>query len=162
MAKSVFYSFHYDRDHWRVNMIRQIGALQGQVEKGAQEWEDVKRSGDAAVEKWIHDQMKYKEAVVVLIGPETADRKWVRYEIQKAWRDKRPLVGIYIHGLKDSDQKTAVRGKNPFELFEFSDSPRTFADYVPVYDPSGSDSKEVYSNIANNLSTWVASAYKQP
>lgn len=27
MAKSVFYSFHYDRDAWRVQQIIQMGAL---------------------------------------------------------------------------------------------------------------------------------------
>ena len=51
---------------------------------------------------------------MVLVGSETASRKWVDYEIRKAWDDKRPLVGIRIHGLKGLDQKTASRGANPF------------------------------------------------
>lgn len=162
MAKSVFYSFHYDVDYWRVNMIRNMGALQGQVEKGAQAWETVKRSGDAAVEKWIHEQMLYKEAVVVLIGSETSTRPWVKYEIRKAWLDKRPLVGIYIHGLSDQGGETAPKGKNPFELFSFKDALGTFADYVPVFEPEGADSKAVYADIQQNLNSWVTSAYERP
>ena len=51
MAKSVFYSFHYDRDAWRVQQIIQMGALEGQPILKAQEWEEVKRKGDAAIKK---------------------------------------------------------------------------------------------------------------
>ena len=50
MAKSVFYSFHYDRDAWRVQQIIQMGALEGQPILNAQQWEEVKRKGDAAIE----------------------------------------------------------------------------------------------------------------
>lgn len=57
MAKSVFYSFHYDRDAWRVQQIIRMGALEGQPILNAQEWEEVKRKGDAAIKKWIADQM---------------------------------------------------------------------------------------------------------
>ncbi|MDK8178836.1 TIR domain-containing protein [Micrococcus luteus] len=63
MAKSVFYSFHYDRDAWRVQQIIQMGALEGQPILNAQQWEEVKRKGDAAIKKWIADQMAYKSAV---------------------------------------------------------------------------------------------------
>ncbi|GAA2524179.1 TIR-like protein DUF1863 [Rarobacter incanus] len=74
MAKSVFYSFHYDRDAWRVQQIIQMGALEGQPIFNAQQWEEVKRKGDAAIEKWIADQMAYKSAVVVVIGAQSASR----------------------------------------------------------------------------------------
>ena len=74
MAKSVFYSFHYDRDVHRVQLVRNIDALEGQPVLNAQDWEAVRRQGDQAIEKWIDEQMKYKKAVIVLIGAETANR----------------------------------------------------------------------------------------
>lgn len=101
MAKSVFYSFHYDRDAWRVQQIIRMGALEGQPILNAQEWEEVKRKGDAAIKKWLADQMAYKSAFVVLIGAQTANRPWVRHEIAYAWDNHKPLVGIRIHGLAD-------------------------------------------------------------
>ena len=64
MAKSVLFSFHYDRDAWRVQQIINMGTLEGQTILNAQKWEEVKRQGDAAVKKWIADQMAYKSAVV--------------------------------------------------------------------------------------------------
>ena len=48
MAKSVFYSFHYDRDVHRVQLVRNINALEGQPVLNAQEWEKVRQGGQAS------------------------------------------------------------------------------------------------------------------
>ena len=53
MAKTVFYRFHYDRDVHRVQLVRNINALEGQTLLNAQEWESVRRRGDAAIKTWI-------------------------------------------------------------------------------------------------------------
>lgn len=58
--------------------------------------------------------MAYKSAVVVLIGAQTAGRRWVKYEIEKAWNDKRKLVGVHIHGLAGTNGRTDSKGANPF------------------------------------------------
>ena len=81
---AVFYSFHYARDVNRVQLIRNIGKIDGQTLLNAQEWEAVRAQGPSAIANWIDTQMKYKTAVVVLIGNETASRPWVQYEIDKA------------------------------------------------------------------------------
>lgn len=158
MAKTVFYSFHYDNDAWRVQQIVNMGALEGQIILNAQDWEEVKLQGDAAIKKWIDDQMAYKKAVVVLIGSDTANRPWVQHEITKAWDVKRPLVGIRINGLADSSGNTDSAGADPFANVELQGG-GSVADYVPVYTPSGSTSKEVHAAIAANISSWVDGAY---
>lgn len=160
MAKSVFFSFYFDRDAWRVQQIVQMGGLEGQTILNAQEWEAVKRKGDAAIEKWIHDQMAYKSAVVVLVGAQTATRPWVQHEIAYAWDNHKPLVGISIHGLADSNGNTDSVGTNPFAKVTLKGG-GTVGDYVPLYTPSGSNSQAVYADIEKNLTTWVDSAYKR-
>ena len=67
-TRTVFYSFHYQEDAWRVQQIRQINALEGQPILNSQDWEAVKRQGDQAIMNWIDQQMAYKRAVVVLVG----------------------------------------------------------------------------------------------
>jgi hypothetical protein len=62
MAKTVFYSFDYDRDVHRVQLVRNINALEGQSPLNSQDWETVRKGGDAAIEKWIGEQMAYKKA----------------------------------------------------------------------------------------------------
>lgn len=152
MAKSVFYSFHYERDVHRVQLVRNVNALEGQPVLNSQDWEEVRRKGDQAIENWIHDQMSYKKAVIVLIGKQTASRPWVIYEIEKAWRNKKPLLGIYIHGLS-SLGKVDSMGANPFDKAEGVSG-------VPVFDPTqrdwqgNIDSKATYNNLVQNLETW--------
>ena len=91
---AVFYSFHYERDVHRVQLIRNMGSVEGQKLLNAQEWEEVGNKGDDAIRNWIDEQMKGKSAVVVLIGAQTASRPWVKYEIQRAWDLRKPLLGI--------------------------------------------------------------------
>ncbi|AEV74325.1 TIR-like domain-containing protein (DUF1863) [Mycolicibacterium rhodesiae NBB3] len=162
MAKSVFYSFHYDRDAWRVQQVINMGVVEGQTILNAQKWEEVKRQGDEAIKKWIAEQMKYKSAVVVLVGKETADRKWVRYEINYAWNNYKPLVGVRINGLANRDGYTDSEGDNPFARLTFKDGSGSIADYVPLYRPSGSTSQQVYASIRSNLTNWVDNAYARP
>ena len=84
---AVFYSFHYSRDAWRVQQVVNMGALEGQPILNSQEWESIKRQGDRDREV-DRRQNEAQGAVVVLVGSETASRRWVKYEITKAWNDK--------------------------------------------------------------------------
>ncbi|MDZ3744528.1 TIR domain-containing protein [Pseudoglutamicibacter cumminsii] len=151
---AVFYSFHYEKDNWRVQQVRNIHTIDNTGSVASQEWESVRRETDREIERWIEEQMAYKRAVVVLIGTETASRKWVQYEIERAWDLKKPLLGIRIHGLKDSNGYTAFPGQDPFKKLGYPQ--------IPVYDPSGSTSADKYAEIKNNLKTWVANGYKRP
>lgn len=68
MAKSVFYSFHYERDVNRIQLVRQINALEGQPLLNGQAWEQVRRKGTQAIKDWIQKEMLYKSAVIGLFG----------------------------------------------------------------------------------------------
>ena len=145
MAKSVFYSFHYDRYVFRVQQVRNINVLEGQPLLKAQEWESVKEQGDDAIKEWIDKQMNYKEAVIVLVGKETAGRKWINYEINRAWDMGKPLLGIRIHGLADRTGETDPKGRNPF-------NPKCG---IELFDPTvPGNSKATYNNIVKNLELW--------
>lgn len=157
MAKSTFVSFHYERDHARVQQVLNMGAIEGQKIVSGQEWETVKRRGRAAIEKWIDEQMKYKRAVVVLVGKDTASREWVQYEIKKAWNERRPLIGIRIHGLKNLNGRADVPGDNPFSRIRLDNGVR-LSRLVKLHDPTGWTSKQTYDNIRGNVQAWVDSA----
>ncbi len=155
MAKrQVFYSFHYDNDVFRVQQIRNIGALEDNKPVSANEWESVKRGGEASIKKWIDDNLRYKSCVIVLVGEETANRKWVRYEIEKAWELGKGLVGVYIHNLKDPRTGKSSKGKNPFDQFEFNDGTK-LSSVVNCYNPNPNDA---YNEIKNNLEDWIEEA----
>jgi len=152
MAKTVFYSFHYERDVHRVQLVRNINALEGQPLLNAQTWEEVRKKGRKAIEEWIHEKMAYKKAVIVLIGKETSTREWVIYEIEKAWTDRKPLLGVRIHGLS-SFGSIDKAGANPFDVAKGVKN-------IPVFDPTQTDiwgeidSKATYHKLAQNLEYW--------
>ena len=155
MAKrQVFYSFHYDNDVFRVQQIRHIGALEDNKPVSVNEWETVKSGGDLSIKKWIDDNLRYKSCLVVLIGSETANRKWVKYEIEKAWNDGKAVLGVYIHNLKCPRNGICQPGNNPFDEFSLPDG-RKLSSIVNCYNPNTSDT---YNSIANNLERWIEEA----
>lgn len=160
MARSIFASFYYDGDADRVQQVLKMGALEGDSLVTAQEWEAVKRKTSDVIRRWIHDQMLRKNAVVVLVGRETASRRWVDYEIRKAWDDGRPLVGIRIHGLKNLKGHTSQRGANPFASVALKDG-TTLDGRIDLHDPAGLDSRAIYYSISQNLDRWIGNAKKR-
>lgn len=160
MKRQVFYSFHYKNDVRRVAQIRNIGAIEDNKPVSENAWEEVRKNGDAAIKKWIDDNMKNRSCVIVLVGEETANRKWVQYEINKAWNDGKALLGIYIHNIKDpllckqGKSGESNKGDNPFDQFEFKDGTR-LSEVVKCYNPFFRDA---YNSIKNNLEDWIEEA----
>lgn len=154
MAKEpVFYSFHYDNDVFRVQQIRNMGVVEGDEPVSPNAWEQIKRRGDTAVETWIDDNMKYRRCVVVLIGSQTANRRWVKHEIKRAWELKKGLIGIYIHNLKCPRTGACAIGANPFSNWDVDG--RSMASLVSCHDPSSWDA---YGDISRGIAAWVAQA----
>ena len=110
MVRRVFYSFHYEPDNWRAAQVRNIGSIEGNRPATDNDWETVKKGGDAAIKRWIAGQMEFRSCTVVLVGSNTANRKWINHEIVKSWDDGMGVVGIHIHGLEDSGGYTSKKG----------------------------------------------------
>ena len=156
MARKVFTSFHYSPDNWRVNQVRNMGKIEGNSIVTSNKWEEVTNGGNSAIEKWIDDNMYGKSCIVVFVGENTAGRKWIKHEINKAWEDGKALVGIHIHNLKDSDGNQAEKGKNPFD--DFNTDGTSLSSIIKCYNPPFSTSTYVYSHIEDNIEDWIEEA----
>lgn len=62
------------------------------------EFEKLKREGEAAVKRWIDDQLFGTTVTVVLIGSETLNRPFVQYEIKKSIERNNGIIGVQIGG----------------------------------------------------------------
>lgn len=162
MAKTkrqVFYSFHFDKDVFRVQQIRNMGVLDGDEPASPNEWEKLQKT-DGGVKKWIDNNMNYRSCVIVLIGEDTAKRPWVDYEIRKAWNDKKGILGIYVHNLccpkktKETGVGTCKQGSNPFDNIKFTTGSK-MSSVVKCYNPKSSDA---YNDIKNNIENWIEDA----
>lgn len=148
MPRKVFYSFHFDNDNWRAAQVRNIGSVEGDKQVNGNKWEDVKNSNDQTIKDWINQQISDKSCLVVLIGEKTSERRWVKYEIDKALAMGKAVCGVYIHKLADSQGKQSLKGKIPF------------SSKIPVFDSDFATSRYVYDDIKDNISDLVERAIR--
>ncbi|TXG75896.1 hypothetical protein E6Q11_06080 [Candidatus Dojkabacteria bacterium] len=160
MARKIFYSFHYLPDNWRASQVRNIGVVEGNQPAKDNDWETVKRGGDAAIQRWIDGQLEGRSCAVVLIGGQTAGRKWITYEINKAWNDGKGVVGIHVHNLKDVAGLQSKKGANPLDYVTFKSTGAKLSTVAKTYDPPYTTSTNVYNYIKENLSAWIEEAIK--
>jgi len=158
MARKAFYSFHYEPDHWRASQVRNMGVIEGNSTVSDNDWEEVTKGGDAAIKKWITDQMSGKSCAIILIGSNTASRKWINHEIIHAWDNNKGVLGVHIHKLKDKDKNQSSKGENPFDYITLGGTNKKLSSVVKVYNPPYSESTEAYAHIKDNLSDWVETA----
>ena len=160
MKRRVFYSFHYDSDNWRAAMVRNIGSIEGNSPASDNDWETVKKGGDAAIKRWIANQLNLRSCTVVLVGSNTANRKWINHEIIKSWDDGMGVVGIYVHGIKNSQGKKSTKGINPFDFITHGATGKNLSSIVKCYNPTGSNSQDRYGWIARHLVNAVEEAIR--
>lgn len=109
-----------------------------------------------AIKKWIDDQLIGTSVTAVLIGYETSNRDYVKYELEQSWKRGNGILGIYIHQKKDLNGKTDSKGDNLFgDIFlSPTDNKKYFSERFSSYDWVENDG---YSN----LGSWVEAAAKQ-
>ena len=153
--RRVFYSFHYQRDVFRVELVRNMGVLEDDAVTLPNPWEEVRRKEHDDIKQWIDNTMIKCSCIVVLIGYETASRYWVQYEIENGWNKNKGILGIYIDKLPSIDGSHDPEGSNPISQFQLKDSMRTkLSSIVPVKKHND------YKSIRNNLANWVEEAIK--
>lgn len=159
MAKRVFYSLDFERDHTRTRAVRNLPSVIAQPAVSAHDWDYVARQGGAVTRKWIDARIEAVDCVIVLIGSATSTRSLVRYEIAKAWSTGKGLLGIYVHSLHDMYGRPSLRGPDPFDKIILPDG-LPMSRYVPAYEPQGTTSTECFNTIASNLAVWVDTAVR--
>lgn len=142
--RKVFFSFHYQRDIWRVNQVRNADVVDASAAAGwsdASLWEEAKKKGDSAIKRLIDNGLEGTTVTAVLIGKSTAHRKYVNYEIEQSLRRGNGLLGIRIHSLANQDGRTDEPGEIPEALKRSK---------APIYDWD-----------REQFGSWVQKAYRR-
>lgn len=142
MAHRTFFSFHYERDVQRASVVRNSSQFKNNITPewiDASLWEATKPS-DSAIKKLIGNALDRTTVTAVLIGSNTASRRWVQYEIEQSTARGNGLLGIYINNIRGFNGMTDARGVNPLPS------------WASTYD-------WVYDNGHANLGGWVDLAY---
>jgi hypothetical protein len=157
MARNVFFSFHYQRDIFRVNIVRNHAMTKGGYKTAGywdrSLWEETKKEGDLAIQRMINQGLIGTSVTVVLVGRETANRRWVHYEIEKSIERGNGIIGIYIHSLQNINRTIDLPGQNPFERWNVNINGSLYpaSTIYPTYDWA-------YDNGYHHFIHWVERA----
>ncbi|TAF97589.1 MAG: TIR-like domain-containing protein [Cytophagia bacterium] len=160
MVRRVFFSFHYENDVWIANIVRNSWVTKPNTETAgfidAADFEEVKKGGDSAIKRWIDNQLNGTSVTVVLIGAETSNREYVKYELEKSYARGNGIVPIYIHKVKGRNGYQSSKGSNTFgEIGKDKNGNSVYLSVnYPIYD-------WIDDNGYNNLGKWVEEAAKK-
>ena len=152
--RRVFFSFHFQRDAFKVGQIRNswIGnkSFEGQPYLDKAAWETVQRAGAKSIQNWIDSQMTGTSVTIVLIGSETLERPWVRYEMNRTLERGAGLIGVSLAGMTNIDRTVEYKSSptfgTPFEN-------KSYGPRYPIYN-------WVKDNGRYNLGAWIEAAAK--
>ena len=155
MPRRVFLSYHHRLDAFRASQVRNARVIETTALASDDDWLAITRAGDDATRDWIDGQMARADCVIVLIGQITAGRKWIDYEIRKAWQEGRALFGVHIHNLKNHYGSQTSKGVNPFAELAIDGITGALAAHCRVYDPPYLRCLDVSRYILENVAEWV-------
>ena len=101
---NVFIS-HYGEDEAHLDRLRERLKNMGcEVRNSSIEKKNYRKDkvSDATIAKELRSHITWAKTFIVLIGEHTHERPWINYEIRRAARKGKEIVGIYMHGCKDN------------------------------------------------------------
>jgi hypothetical protein len=78
-------------------------------------WENTKRQGNDALKRLINSGLENTSVTCILIGAETYNRPWVRYEILKSYKRGNQILGVHINSIEGRNERTKPLGANPLQ-----------------------------------------------
>ncbi len=119
MARSIFFSFHYeDVSSFRANVVRNSWLTMRDrsanfIDKSM--WEEAEKKGISFLQALIEKGLKGTSVTAILVGTETFSRRWVKYEIVKSFTEGKGLLPIYINRIPSKNEGIKAKGINPLE-----------------------------------------------
>ncbi|WP_339119450.1 TIR domain-containing protein [Halomonas sp. BMC6] len=106
--KNVFVSHHHKDDSSVDGLTKMLSGKEYKIRNSSirvkpenQERIDKDKISNRTIERLLRMKMRWASQVIVIIGKETHQRKWVNWEIQAAHKLGKPIIGVYESGLKN-------------------------------------------------------------
>ena len=124
MAKRVFFSFHYqDIIDFRANVVRNHWRLKPDRESAgyfdASVWEKAKKESEIAVKRLINGAIKTTSNTCILVGSDTYNRRWVRYEIIKSLAKGNRIFAVHVNRINCKNRTIKPYGPNPLDYLGY-------------------------------------------
>jgi hypothetical protein len=119
-SRQVFFSFDYDEDRNRADVVYQswrghdAGSMGAASFVDSSIWQEAKGLNDEAVKRLIREGIGQTCVTCVLVGAGTWERNWTRYEIAQSIEQGSGLLAVRINGIVDArTRQTSAAGRNP-------------------------------------------------
>lgn len=97
---------HYGKDDEHVQSLKSRLKEQGYDVRNfsvdSTNHKDGRKPSDATVERLLRMRIRWSKTFICLIGPKTHTREWVNDEIKWAHEQGKKIIGIYMHGYKET------------------------------------------------------------
>ena len=114
-AKNVFISHHHKDDKSVTDFTNLLAGKDYNIRNSSIRVKDKNKDRleknqipRKTLERLISMKMRWAGTVVVLVGSDTHSRDWVNWEIEEAERQGKRILGVFMHGAKDSDIPEAL------------------------------------------------------
>lgn len=103
-AHNIFIS-HFEKDDKYVQDLKNRLIASGKNVKNfsvdSTKHKDGRTPSDQVIMRLLNIRIKACSTFICLLGPDTHSRPWVNYEIRKAYKEGKKVIGVYTHGNKD-------------------------------------------------------------
>ena len=153
--RKIFPSYHWESDVFYVNQIVNLPVVVGKEEMGFIKGvpnEEAKKS-DAAIMRWIEENMRQCSCLVLFIGEQTYRSYWVMRELQLALQLRKAMLSIYLTGMRGPHGKIQERdGIDPFQYHGLYTENEAVEAYVVC------QYWWVLDNGSKNIGRWIEDA----
>ena len=158
--RRVFLSYHFETDSSRADKIRRLNKQNTHIVFNEERWEDILKQSDVEIQEWIDKQLEQSDCLVVLIGEETAKKKWINYSIKRSYELDKGVVGIFVDRLLDEAGDPSERGEDPFHYVDLNSI--KFSRFVERFESEHVTERYVYHDIRRNFTELIEYALENP
>jgi hypothetical protein len=122
VKRKVYFAFRY-KDIMRVNNVRQSGKVGTEETKSARDfydrsiWEQRSITDPESLKRLMREGVEHSSVVCVLVGTDSWDSRWVKYEVARAVIDGKGLLAVSINNLPHHSTRTSnPPGFNPLDV----------------------------------------------
>src|ERR1019366_2170566 len=126
MARRTFFPFHYKPDVSKAWIVRNswvTKVAQGQRDDAgffdSSVFEAEQRESDDALKGFLRRGLENTTVTCILVGQQTALRRWVRYEIFRSFIRGNGLLAVRINSIASLNSPATLAGSDPFGSLAF-------------------------------------------
>jgi hypothetical protein len=162
LARKTFFSFHYHPDISRAYVVRNSWLTRSDRDAAgffdSSVFEAKRRESEDVLKRFLKEAIDGTSVTCVLVGANTAWRRWVRYELVRSLMHGSGILAVSIHTIKGFNQSVCAAGENPLNCLAFKVSAdrlefweMNYVNGIPAWTPYTDAPSMKFSDVGYDL-----------